>query len=337
VICPKCGFDQPDDAYCAFCGISIKKYRQERRKKLYFLYALGVCVIVAGGLIVFRSGRRLETAEPVVPYATEETENRTRAVDVAESRQARFEPKQESSNEKTAGDSWQEASQQEALFQSEDLEDRTASTPRTSEQLSLTEPAVGSAPEADGGEEVTARDWFEKGRALDDESESEVEFYEKALEVDPEFAPAYYRLGAIQFRRARFELADRQFAKFIEHASEAERQAYDIYVYYSPSDVERITAPSAAEEASGEEEAKETSRTALEAENEVSAEIEGGEKKETPSEVEETDEGPEDAGEDRAEEVGSAEDTAGKAPEETEEVEIETTAEGTNEPEEGGY
>jgi tetratricopeptide (TPR) repeat protein len=65
-------------------------------------------------------------------------------------------------------------------------------------------------------ETFTPAEWFERGRALDDESEAEVEYYEKAIELDPEFVPALYRLGAIYYRRANYELADQQFAKFLK-------------------------------------------------------------------------------------------------------------------------
>jgi predicted aspartyl protease len=107
------------------------------------------------------------------------------------------------------------------------------------------------------GETYSAREWFEKGRALDDESEGEIECYRKAIELDPEFAPAYYCLGAIYCRRANYELADKEFAKFLKHASEADRETYDIYLYYSPSDVARLSEEKIKGQASAEETEKE--------------------------------------------------------------------------------
>jgi predicted aspartyl protease len=87
----------------------------------------------------------------------------------------------------------------------------------------------------------TAKEWFEKGRVMDDESEAEIECYQKAIETDPTFAPAYYCLGAIYFRQANYEAAYEEFTEFLKCASEVDRQAYDIYVYCSPSDVERLS------------------------------------------------------------------------------------------------
>jgi len=118
------------------------------------------------------------------------------------------------------------------------------------------------------GETQTAGQWFKKGRALDDESEDEIQCYQKAIELDPEFAPAYYCLGAIYFRQANYELAYQEFAKFLKYASEADRRAYDIYLYCSPSDVERLS-----EEKLSEEKVKEQT-PAEEAKKEKPSEVE---------------------------------------------------------------
>jgi hypothetical protein len=33
MICPKCGFSQPDTSYCANCGVSVEKFRRKRRNR----------------------------------------------------------------------------------------------------------------------------------------------------------------------------------------------------------------------------------------------------------------------------------------------------------------
>jgi predicted aspartyl protease len=88
--------------------------------------------------------------------------------------------------------------------------------------------------------ELTATEWYERGISLDDESDAEINSYLKALELDPKFAAAYYRLGAIYFRRAEYDPADEAFSQFLEFATEEDRQAHDIYVYYSPAEVETL-------------------------------------------------------------------------------------------------
>ena len=35
MICPKCDFSQPDDYYCAQCGVNVEKYVQKKRKKRF--------------------------------------------------------------------------------------------------------------------------------------------------------------------------------------------------------------------------------------------------------------------------------------------------------------
>jgi predicted aspartyl protease len=134
---------------------------------------------------------------------------------------------------------------------------------------------------------LTATDWFEKGKNMDDESEAEIECYQKALALEPEFAPAHYRLGAIYYRQANYELADEAFADFLKYASEEDKQAYSIYVYYSPSDIARLSPKKeeepviAEEEGSGDEdypEEKEAlSEEASESEGEAETEETGGE------------------------------------------------------------
>jgi clan AA aspartic protease (TIGR02281 family) len=132
--------------------------------------------------------------------------------------------------------------------------------------------------------------------------------------LDPKFVPALYRLGAIYYRRANHELADQQFAKFLKYASEEDREAYDIYVYYSPYDVERLSEEQVAgktpaegveEETSPEAEDQEEETTAEgeEAEGETTSETEGTEE-ETPSEgEEETGESVSEEGQETSEEV----------------------------------
>jgi tetratricopeptide (TPR) repeat protein len=333
MICPKCGFDQPDDAYCAFCGISIKKYRQERRKKQYVVYVLVSLVVIAGIFIAVNSIRHVNPPKPVTPYAEGIREDRVGDADLQESGPDRFQARQEPVT--WNGDDRQPPSEstRKAFLRPEHLEDEGPSAMEHAERLPSAEPTSDSVSERGGGEQLTARDWFEKGRALDDESESEVECYEKALALDPEFAPAYYRLGAIYFRRARYELADQEFTKFIEYASESERQTYDIYVYYSPSDMERLSATAVTEEASGDHEENEASAEATATEAEVSTEIEG-EEKEAVSEIEGVEKIPEEAEEGQVETTAEAEDMEKEALEEGEITETGTSAENSERAEE---
>ena len=333
MICPKCGFDQPDDAYCAFCGINVEKHQLQRRKKLYVVCVLLAFVGVAVVFIAINAIHKVKTPELATPYAEKKGEDQIKDVDLPETKRERFKARQESRTAKRIERQRRSASKTEVFSRPERLDDADPGEIEPSRRPRLAEPTAGSIPETRRGGTLTATEWFEKGRALDDESESEVEFYEKALELNPEFAPAYYRLGAIHFRHAKHELADQEFAKFIEHASEADRQAYDIYVYYSPSDMERLSGASVKEEASVEGEEKEEPVEAIGTGKEAIAEVEE-EEKEAVSEAEEVGKAPEETEEGQTETAAEAEEIEKEAPEEMEEAETETPEEVLKEAEE---
>ena len=56
MICPKCNFSQPDDYYCAQCGVNVEKYLQKKRKKrLNIGLIITVLAIAALSLALFMS------------------------------------------------------------------------------------------------------------------------------------------------------------------------------------------------------------------------------------------------------------------------------------------
>lgn len=60
--CPKCGFEQPDDIFCARCGVDVEKWRvSSRRKKRNFLRIVvvgGVLAVFVGVLISLLGGEK---------------------------------------------------------------------------------------------------------------------------------------------------------------------------------------------------------------------------------------------------------------------------------------
>jgi predicted aspartyl protease len=315
MICPKCRFDQPDDVYCAFCGIDVNKYEQQIRKKRNKAYLLTALIAIAtlSTAAYLISIYRVETPEQVPIYSEEKDKVQTKGITPSKTRRDRPVAKYTPQTQGRRGYRRPGQSQEPSSFSrdsGEDRPDRGAERPRKSDL----DQQKAELPGKRQSETFTPAEWFERGRALDDESEAEIEYYEKAIELDPEFAPALYRLGAIYYRRANHELADQQFAKFLKYASEEDREAYDIYVYYSPYDVERLSGEQVAgkapaegveEETSPEAEDQEEETTAEgeEAEGETTSETEGAEE-ETPSEgEEETGESVSEEGEETSEEV----------------------------------
>ena len=130
---------------------------------------------------------------------------------------------------------------QEKAPESEKVEVERLSEEGTSgkPQVQAEEREVDSEP---AEAQLTARQWFEKGRALDDDSEAEMQFYQRAIEVDPKFAPAYYQRGAIFYRQANYDLAEQEFVSFLQYATEEDRAEYNIYLYYSGAEIERLLA-----------------------------------------------------------------------------------------------
>ena len=253
MVCPKCGFSQPDDYYCANCGVNIEKYAQRKRKKRGYAFGIAIVFLSIGAIAVTRyvqTSHRNEKAKSVSETGYEKS-------GPASKRTVQTEPKIE---------------RKEGVKRSS--ERRVASRPEAKGKLRPSRPAVegrsergpGGAPTQKAEEEVksrrqevqlTASQWFEKGRELDDDSELEMESYLKAVKLDPKFAPAYYYLGAIYYRRADYERAEAEFVKFLQHASEEERIEYDIYLYYSDEDLEGLLeigeqASQTTKEASGE-------------------------------------------------------------------------------------
>jgi tetratricopeptide (TPR) repeat protein len=338
MICPKCGFDQPDDAYCAFCGVNIERHRRQRRKKQHIAYLLIALVCVAGFTVAtyIKSAHHIEAPELATKYSDKREEVRVEKTALpAAKRQPRESPIDFRAERLI--DQPRRSESQDASFKSDGRDEKSLIGDEPSPKSSLALQKVES-PDTGQGETYTAAEWFEKGTTLDDESESEVEFYKKALELNPEFAPAYYRLGAIYYRQANYELADQEFAKFLKYASEADRHTYDVYVYYSPSDMERLSAADVVERASTEgadketpveakEAGKESSAAVKETEKETSAAVEEGEK-ETPVEAEaEGKEAPAEAEETETEMPAEAEETETEMPAEIQEALKETPAE----------
>jgi len=237
MICPKCGFDQPDDLYCALCGVHVEKYTQRKRKKLLKISLLAIFLgvgAVATGNYFFGF-----LQSPSTP-----------------------------SSDSTAGRIVAPLARPGPDSREMDFQTRVSN--RSQRRAKQTDFGASNVPSQEGDEntsqsgenrtgvKLTPQNWLQKGIALDDDSDAEIEHYQHAIQLDPTFAPAYFRLGAIYYRQARYDLADEQFAEFLKHATDEDRRAYDIYLYISLSDEDRLL-EAQAEETTGTGEESETS------------------------------------------------------------------------------
>ncbi|MDH3557169.1 MAG: tetratricopeptide repeat protein, partial [Deltaproteobacteria bacterium] len=205
MICPKCGFSQPDDYYCAQCGVNVEKYVQKKRKKRFKRgLIITVLSIAALSLALFMSVQE-------DPKKSDISKDNSRETKVARKSPSREKPQKRSLASKTP------RSNQLARRSPGKVRGETPGVARSGNQPvrkqettvrpSLEDAAKRGEPQSEPKEStLTSKAWFDKGLSLDDDSDSEIAFYQKAIELDPKFAPAYYRLGAIYFRQAEYDL-----------------------------------------------------------------------------------------------------------------------------------
>jgi clan AA aspartic protease (TIGR02281 family) len=247
MICPKCGFSQPDDYYCAGCGVDIERYAKKRKTRNYTIGILAA-VLIIGAISIARIVSMTRDAARDENLAISKTS--PHGLSEQESVSRRLEPSQKP--------------EKSLLGQRQ--------TRIEARKSGLRESPSPSKPQSQPDEtSLTAKEWFERGRSLDDDSENEVQHYQKAIELDPEFAPAHFRLGAIYFRQANHDLAEKEFVEFLRYASEAQKESYNTSLFYSPGYLEGLLAES--ESSSEEAVATEVGQAATETGQEVQSTV----------------------------------------------------------------
>lgn len=243
MICQKCGFEQPDDMYCAFCGVNVERYSRRQKKRRYkagiLAVLIGIAALSVTSLITSSHKSKPPDEAPQDSTAKRLAQTNQRSQLGLESQ--RSIPATQDYGQKKRDDRPLSQPPKESYEAGRSRDDHLGV-----EETSLKAPLHGDKQDSQSGKDVegeitTASQWFEKGRALDDDSDAEIQFYEKAIEQDLTFAPAHYRLGAIYYRQANYELADEEFADFLKYASDADSDAFDIYEYYSLADAERLS------------------------------------------------------------------------------------------------
>jgi len=216
MICPKCSFTQPDDIYCANCGVNVEKYlRKQKKGRLKIWAVVGFLAVAAFTIVKFTGSENPPKEKPPVREPAAKTMRTTESPVSVEKESRTNTPEPDTIAKRIAP--------------------RRQITPTPSSE----QPSARTEPQSEPAEgSLTARQLFEKGLSLDDDSEREIEFYQKAIEVDPTFALPYYRLGAIYFRRADYDLSAEHFVKFLEYGTEADKRAYNVELYFPPEDLE---------------------------------------------------------------------------------------------------
>ncbi len=71
-------------------------------------------------------------------------------------------------------------------------------------------------------------DWYNAGLKLGNNSDEEAAYYKKALEIDPTFAPAYYSLGLLYYRRKMYAEALPPLRQYLIYTTDPETQKEQI-------------------------------------------------------------------------------------------------------------
>ncbi len=214
--CPECGFSQPDELFCARCGVNISKALKRRKKRLILTFvSMGLIfgVGMASVLLWLRPWERIR-----MPKALETQEQRDSIPKVAPSPPPPPVSHQASKKHLTKKKAKSPPSQESK---------KAEKSPPLGVQEGETQVQEPSDPQLELLK-WAAQEWMEKAKEAEGDPVRQAEMYNRALEVYPEFAPAHYHLGMIQLKEGKKELAKEHFRKFISYAKPPERDAFPL-------------------------------------------------------------------------------------------------------------
>jgi len=219
--CPKCGFQQPEELYCAQCGIHIPSALKRKKRRTQAALAGTALVFVllgAAGSIwwfKYRSGPEAES-----PVGTEERQSIPRIQPP---------PPLPGPSARSQREPSPTPSRKSAPAPKKGKSDEKIEPPEKDLKLSpSSQPPSAQPVEPDPEVQLkrwAAQEWVDRGKELGDDPEQEMEMYRKALEVNPGYPPAHYHLGMLHWRRSERDMALEEFRKFWKEASPEERRS----------------------------------------------------------------------------------------------------------------
>jgi clan AA aspartic protease (TIGR02281 family) len=91
---------------------------------------------------------------------------------------------------------------------------------------------VGSLSEYTERDCVAAREWLIRGQTLNDGSDKEASYYQKAVSLCPDFVEAYYRLGTVYYQQKKYQQAISVHLQIIQMRPDDPQAHYRLGVLY---------------------------------------------------------------------------------------------------------
>lgn len=231
--CPKCGFHQPEEVYCARCGIHIPTALGSRRKRAFLaLGATALAVILMGGAASLWWKKARQGQDPDPWSDTEERQSIPRPEPPPPIPTPTGTKPKVSAPSRKATPSQRKSHHPDFAPQASESEDvaKAPAPPTTPDQ----------GPEPDLERQLrrwAAQEWLDKALEIRDNPELEIQMYHKALEVDPEFPQAHYHLGMAYWTTGQREAALGKFRAFWRTATPEERQTLILPQEISPEEL----------------------------------------------------------------------------------------------------
>jgi hypothetical protein len=217
--CPSCGFHQPEDLYCAHCGVHIPTALSRRKRRtMMAVGATGLALVLIGAGAALWWMR-----EPPAPHTEPQEERQT----IPRIQPPPPLPEPAGLREKKATSAGKSA----PSATRKGRPPARAPGPEGQGTASQTNSSLPQAPEPDPEAQLkrwAAQEWVDRARELADDPEQEMEMYRRALEVDPSFSVAHYHLGMAHWRKGERETAIEEFRKFWQNVSQEERQQFPL-------------------------------------------------------------------------------------------------------------
>lgn len=218
--CPRCKFQQPEELYCAQCGVHIPSaLRRRRRRTLAALSGTALVLVLLGAAAAILWFKDRLGSEAESPIALEERQSIPRIQPP---------PPLPGATGRKDKESRQAHSRKSASTPTKSkIDDKIPVAETESKPSPPSHPPSAQQTESDPEVQLrrwAAQEWVDRGKELGDETDQEMEMYRKALEVDPGYAPAHYHLGLLHWRKAERDTALEEFRKFWKQASPEERR-----------------------------------------------------------------------------------------------------------------